>query len=112
MRDAMVNFLYHSATKATVGDVTCTSLLMQMSCFVPLQPTIASRYKYPVESHTAITKDKYVLEMHRIPHGKDEDPPPEGAAPRPVVFIQHGLLTSSADFSIAGPGKALGEILR
>ena len=86
--------------------------LMQMSCFVPLQPTIASRYKYPVESHTAITKDKYVLEMHRIPHGKDEDPPPEGAAPRPVVFIQHGLLTSSADFSIAGPGKALGEIIK
>ena len=76
-----------------------------------MQPTIASRYKYPVESHTAVTKDKYVLEMHRIPHGKDEDPPPEGsaAAPRPVVFIQHGLLTSSADFSIAGPGKALGE---
>ena len=75
-----------------------------------MQPTIASRYKYPVETHTAITKDKYVLEMHRIPRGKDDDdPPPEGSTPRPVVFIQHGLLTSSADFSIAGPGKALGE---
>ena len=81
-----------------------------MILLVPsIQPTIASRYKYPVETYTAITKDKYVLEMHRIPHGKDEDKPEDGSS-RPVVFIQHGLLTSSADFVIAGPGKALGKI--
>ena len=44
-----------------------------------LKQTAASRYKYPVETYTAVTKDKYVLEMHRIPHGKEK---PDSDAPR------------------------------
>ena len=45
--------------------------------------------------------------MHRIPHGKDG--PDNTTEPRPVVFIQHGLLCSSADWVLSDPPKALGK---
>ena len=44
--------------------------------------------------------------MHRIPHGKSDNKSREGI--RPVVFVQHCLLCSSADFLVAYPTKALG----
>ena len=44
--------------------------------------------------------------MHRIPHGKSDNKSQEGI--RPVVFVQHCLLCSSADFLVAYPTKALG----
>ena len=58
---------------------------------------------YPVETHISTTDDGYILTIHRIPHGKDG---PTG--PRPVVFVQHGLLCSSADWVLSYPTKALG----
>jgi len=46
---------------------------------------------YPAEIHPVTTKDCYILELHRIPgDGK-------------VVFLQHGLIDSSAAWVIAGP---------
>lgn len=42
--------------------------------------------------------------MHRIPYGKKSGPEKN----KPVVFVQHGLLSSSADWIIAGPDMALG----
>lgn len=47
--------------------------------------------------------------MHRIPYGVAE-----GAGPKPdkpVVFVQHGILSSSADWIIAGPKKGIGKSL-
>ena len=44
--------------------------------------------------------------MHRIPHGKSDNKSREEI--RPVVFVQHCLLCSSADFLVAYPTKALG----
>ena len=49
--------------------------------------------------------------MHRIPYGKEgPDTYKNGEAnvTRPVVFVQHGLLCSSADFVLSDPPKALG----
>ncbi|KAL4707686.1 hypothetical protein ACJJTC_014867 [Scirpophaga incertulas] len=43
-----------------------------------------------------------------FPHGRDRYNKP---GPRPVVFLMHGLLSSSADWVITGPGCALGYLL-
>merc|ERR1719341_187728 len=63
---------------------------------------------YPAETHYATTADGYILALHRIPHGKtngDED------IERPVIFVQHGILASSADWIVSTPAKGLGYIL-
>ena len=49
---------------------------------------------YPVETHTVATGDGYLLMVHRIPNGREA----RGGKVRPVVFLQHGLMTSSADW--------------
>ncbi|XP_012059584.1 PREDICTED: lipase 3-like [Atta cephalotes] len=51
---------------------------------------------YPVETHIVQTEDGYLLTLHRIPR--------QNGAP---VLLQHGLLTSSADFLILGKDKGL-----
>lgn len=62
---------------------------------------------YPAEIHSVTTPDGYILTMHRIPYGKQNT----DAENRPVVFLQHGLLCSSADWVVATPTKGLGYIL-
>ena len=52
---------------------------------------------YPVETHIVQTEDGYLLTLYRIPR--------QNGAP---VLLQHGLLTSSADFLILGKDKGLG----
>lgn len=52
------------------------------------------------------TEDKYILEMHRVPHGKYIS----DFNRRPVVFLQHGLLSSSAEWILMTPEKGLGKI--
>ncbi|KAF2889838.1 hypothetical protein ILUMI_16335 [Ignelater luminosus] len=71
-----------------------------------LVPELIQKYGYPCERHTVISKDGYILELHRIPYGKDG--PSEN---RPAVFVQHGLLSSSADWVIPGPEKGLPHVL-
>ncbi|CAH0584279.1 unnamed protein product [Chrysodeixis includens] len=70
---------------------------------------LIKKYQYPLEVHTVTTEDGYILEMHRIPHGRDANNNPNQK--RPVVFLMHGLLSSSADMIIMGPGSGLGYIL-
>ncbi|CAH1638712.1 unnamed protein product [Spodoptera littoralis] len=72
-------------------------------------PGLIKKYRYPVEIHTVITEDGYILEMHRIPHGRDANNVPNQK--KPAVFVMHGLLCSSADFVLMGPGSGLGYIL-
>lgn len=65
-----------------------------------------TQHGYPFESHEVTTADGYVLTMHRIPYGlanRDTD--------RPAVYLQHGLLCSSADWLVTGPGQAFAYIL-
>lgn len=70
------------------------------------QPGLISRYNYPVEVHTVTTPDGYVLQMHRIPHGRDRNNRPGN---KTAVFLQHGMLSSSADYVIVGPENSLGK---
>ena len=53
-----------------------------------------------------MTEDGYILQMHRIPFGKNS-PLVEGVE-RPAVYLQHGLLCSSADYVMGIPEKSLG----
>ncbi|XP_055376048.1 lipase 1-like [Condylostylus longicornis] len=65
-----------------------------------LVPEIIEKYGYPVERHNITTEDGFILQVHRIPR--------PGAIP---VFLQHGLLASSAEWIVMGPEKGLGYYL-
>ncbi len=73
-----------------------------------LQDLIIAENGYPAESHIVTTEDCYILEMHRIPFGKNS--PIVSGEVRPAVFLQHGLLCSSADWVIPYPAKGLGKL--
>ena len=64
------------------------------------------REGYPCETHTVTTPDGYVLEMHRIPWGRESPPGPT----KTPILLQHGLLCSSADWVMGIPEKFLGKI--
>ncbi|OXU24914.1 hypothetical protein TSAR_006225 [Trichomalopsis sarcophagae] len=68
---------------------------------------LVTYYEYKVEKHTIRTTDGYILEVHRIT-GNKANPKPNG---KPAVFLMHGLLCSSMDWVITGPGRGLGFIL-
>lgn len=58
-----------------------------------------------MEVHHVVTKDGYILELHRIPFGTTL-----GSGPRKgkeVVFLQHGFIASSADWIMNTVDKAL-----
>ncbi|GBP41027.1 Lipase 3 [Eumeta japonica] len=71
-------------------------------------PELVRKYNYPLEEHTVTTSDGYILGMHRIPHGRDANNTP---GKRPIVFLMHGLTSSSADWILMGPGTAFGYML-
>lgn len=63
---------------------------------------------YPVIDYTVQTKDGYLLSVQRIPHGRTKDHPSND---KPIVFLQHGLLSSATDWVINFPNESLGFIL-
>ena len=75
---------------------------------------------YPMETHTVATGDGYLLMVHRIPGGREgvvereereEEEGREGWKDRPAVFLQHGLMASSADWvSAGGTVRESGEV--
>ena len=66
------------------------------------QPTdwMVAEAGYPVESHDVVTEDGYILTLHRLPQHRP-------GVESEVVFLQHGLMSSSADWVLAGPHHAL-----
>jgi len=63
---------------------------------------------YPCETYEVQTVDNYILTMHRIPHGKNNSHVP---GPRPVAYLQHGIMDSSATWVINHPNISLGFML-
>ncbi|KAL9707287.1 hypothetical protein quinque_010805 [Culex quinquefasciatus] len=66
-------------------------------------PELAIKYGYRAETHKIQTEDGYLLELHRITGSGstayDKRLPP--------ILLMHGLLTSSADWLLIGPGNGL-----
>ncbi|XP_031766858.2 lipase 3-like [Galleria mellonella] len=70
---------------------------------------LVRKYNYPIETHTVTTEDGYILGVHRIPHGRDKNNVTDPN--KPIVFLMHGLLSSSADWILMGPGTAFAYLL-
>lgn len=66
-------------------------------------PRLIEDAGFLAESHGVVTDDGYMLTVHRIVA--------PGRLPKPVVFLQHGLLCSSADWVIGDRSKAFGFLL-
>lgn len=68
--------------------------------FCEFQPEVIRFYNYTCEVHSVTTRDGYILELHRIPNkGKQ------------AVVLGHGIVGSSGNFVISGPGNALSFLL-
>ncbi|XP_055527843.1 lipase 3-like [Wyeomyia smithii] len=59
---------------------------------------------YQGTPHRVVTEDGYVLKLYRIWSGNR--PTPVNSS-REVILLQHGILHSSADWLVLGPGRSL-----
>lgn len=78
--------------------------------FIPFhqQPLLAFKRGYATEVHRVVTPDGYILEVHRIfasPLRKNSK------GKKPVAFLQHGVLESSATWVMSGQDHGLGYAL-
>merc|ERR1719430_538496 len=65
-------------------------------------PDLIRYWGYQVEEHFVTTEDGYILGLHRIPASSDS---------APVVYLQHGLTSSSSSWTFGPPSKSLGYLL-
>ncbi|XP_058834372.1 lipase 3-like isoform X2 [Topomyia yanbarensis] len=78
---------------------------------------------YPANVHVVVTKDSYILKLHRIPdpalEEDTDDDKVESESPtdndvatfRGVVLLMHGMFSTAADFVVTGPENGLAFIL-
>ncbi|XP_054716028.1 gastric triacylglycerol lipase-like [Uloborus diversus] len=98
------SFIHASTARNIVDEI---EILLDPDLLRNVSQLISSK-GYPVEEHTVQTKDGYLLGLQRIPHGRTEV---YHLQPRPVVFLQHGLLSAASDYVINFPEQSLGFIL-
>lgn len=75
-------------------------------------PDLVKYWGYPIEIHHVTTEDGYILEMHRIPHGKTNSTRmPTRDNPKPVFILHHPLASASSTFILNLPHQSLGFVL-
>ncbi|XP_076298733.1 lipase 3 isoform X1 [Lasioglossum baleicum] len=87
-------------------------------------PELIRAHGYTAETHHIWTKDGYCLDVHRVLPPKSHENPSNGLCDDGVnlndqnitearipILVHHGLLSSSADWVLLGPKKALAYIL-
>ncbi|XP_060624754.2 lysosomal acid lipase/cholesteryl ester hydrolase-like [Anolis sagrei] len=82
---------------------------------VDIEATLNSKeliqyWQYPCEEYAVMTEDGYINTLFRIPHGRVKDIS-ESLNPKPVVFLQHGLLVDAANWYQNLPHNSLAFIL-
>lgn len=73
-----------------------------------LQPLLSYKRGYGTETHRVVTSDGYILEVHRIlssPRSRSS----RNAKQKPVVFLQHGFVDSSATWVMSGVEHGFGK---
>ena len=73
-----------------------------------LQSELIRDRGYPVEQHYVTTQDGFILNLQRIPYGRQTS---KDTSSKPVVFLQHGLTMDSTNWVLNGPTNSLGYIL-
>lgn len=90
--------------------------------------TLIKTSGYPAEIHTVETSDGYLLTLHRIPssqrlHQQSDDNRQSSSSSssssstnnmrnhKPSVLLMHGMICSSADYLVSGPGHAIGYVM-
>jgi hypothetical protein len=63
---------------------------------------------YPLETYPVTTSDGWVLNLYRIPHGKNRN---TGPGKKPVVYLHHGITLSSACFTLLNENESMAYIL-
>lgn len=81
-----------------------TKIISAFSFRFWFQPEIIARHGYPIETHEVTTEDGYILNLFRIPYGKEGKPKLQG----PPVLLQHGIAENSVIFVYIG-NQSLGK---
>lgn len=68
---------------------------------------LVQRHGYLAEEHKLNTEDGYILTVHRIVGSKKSLP----RFGKPIVYLQHGIFSSSDGWVLTEPERTLGNYL-
>ena len=85
---------------------TCHTELEWFNLF---QSQIIRYHGYPVEEYDVVTDDGYIINIQRIPHGRNGSLSEAGS--KQVIFLQHGLLSASSCWVLNLANESFGFIL-
>ncbi|XP_077492415.1 gastric triacylglycerol lipase-like [Amblyomma americanum] len=75
-----------------------------------MQCELVKYFGYPCEVTHTTTEDGYILEVDRVPHGKNETTGQNGTARHPVLFVP-GILTAADNFFLNYPEQTIGFLV-
>lgn len=102
----LFSFLVISLTTTSVTSKQWLRNTIDPEVYMNVTQLITSK-GYPCQEHSVQTADGFILGVQRIPHGKTNT----GISSRPVVLLQHGLLSCSSCWVENLVDQSLGFIL-
>ncbi|XP_073257563.1 lysosomal acid lipase/cholesteryl ester hydrolase-like isoform X1 [Porites lutea] len=106
---SIVSFLMLYSTVLVTAAVAAKLSKLHYLPETDMNVTQIIRYNgYPAEEYSVVTDDGYIIYIQRIPSGRNQDP---SSGPKPVIFLQHGLLCSSSNWVVNLPNEGFAFIL-